>query len=251
MHRERHGARRSRWTWGPLAQMEGKASHRFYLRPTEPAALSSWDQLGPPLSWAQASSSPGLCRSPHRSPLATPPAHLPGVFTPPLQVQGAGVDAARAGVDAARPGNCAGPAKGLGLPKRSWQDPQGEGGQGREERPRAGRPQAPAKGRPSPAHPCPSHLDSGSGIQNQDRQLSGVVSAWRMVPGTAATGHSKGRKDKDLPSQPAGWPCQRLAQRMGHLNLLRLQPSLRVPPEPTSFLRPRSVTLPGKGAAAV
>lgn len=139
------GGRWRRWRVRPLTD---------FTCSRQPAALSSQDQLGSPLSWAQASSSPGLCQSPHRSPLATPPAHFPGVFTPPLQVQGAGVDAAG-------PGNCAGPAKGLGLPKRSWQDPQGDGGQGREERPRAGRPQAPAKGRPSPTHPCPSHLDSG------------------------------------------------------------------------------------------
>lgn len=120
--------------------------HRFYMRPTEPAALSSWNRLGPPLSWAQASSSPGLCQSPHRFPLAAPPARLPGVLTRPLQVQGAGVDTAG-------PGNCAGPAMGLGLPKRSRQGPQGELGQGRGERHRAGRPQAPAKGGPSPSMP--------------------------------------------------------------------------------------------------
>ena len=145
--------------------------HRFYMRPTEPTALSSRDRLGPPLSWAQARSSPGLCQSPHRSPLAASPAHFPGILTRPLQVQGAGVDVAG-------PGNCAGPATGLGLPKRSWQGPQGEGGQGRGERRRAGRPQAPAKGGPSPAHPCPSHLDSGF---------------WRPEPG-----------------QTALWSCERL-----------------------------------------
>ena len=237
-----------RWRVRPLtdsnaANTARRPPGRFCLPASPP--LCSRDRLDPPLpgtsqlqSWPLPESPPPPAGCPSRMPPWYP--HAP----PPGLVQ-------EAGVDAARPGNCTGPAYGLGLPKRSRQGPQGEGGHGRGDRCRVRRPQAPVTGGPSPAHPCPSHLDSGFWRPEPGHTLSGVVSAWRMVPGMAATGHrTKLTRTKTCHRSPQGWPCQRLARRTGRLNLLPLQPSPRVPPEPTSFPRPRGVTLLGTGAAA-